>query len=103
LSYNHYQCVNLSNSQKTDAQLEEHMVEFDSDIKDFNTFVNNESRNYQANRLTEFDQQIMYQQLVKAYKKAQDKDFVVMIKCKDEQHEDGSASLIPAALINSSQ
>ena len=80
-------------------QLEERMTDFDSDIKAFNTFVNNELRNYRANSLTEFDSQVLYQQLVKAYKKAQDKDFVDMIKRKDEQHEDGSAPLTPALLM----
>jgi hypothetical protein len=33
------------------VQLEEHMAEFDSDIKAFNTFVNNELRKYQETAL----------------------------------------------------
>jgi predicted Fe-S protein YdhL (DUF1289 family) len=49
--------------------------------------------------LNKFDSQILFQQLVKAYNKAQDKDFIDMIKHKDEQHEDGSVALTPALLM----
>ena len=47
-------------------RLEDYMTEYNSDIKNFNTFVNNELRNFRANCQTEFDPQVLYQQLVKA-------------------------------------
>lgn len=89
--------VSMLVEQLTD--LETVMANVEYNISEFNTHVNSILRNFRANSATEFSPQVLYQQLIKAYRRSGDNDFDDFIRHTDEDHESGVQTQTPATLM----
>ena len=77
------------------------MSENDSDIKNFNTYVNNQKTAYYANKHQNYDDQVLLSSLFEAYKSCQDKGFVAYITRKEDDHNDGTTTMTSKVLMDS--
>ena len=76
------------------------MQDKDSNIKEFNTFVNNQLASYYAFKRQKYDSEILLTSLFTAYQSCDDKEFVKYITRKNEDHTDGITMTVSQLMEN---
>jgi hypothetical protein len=76
------------------------MSDVDSDIGKFNTNINTKLSSYYANKQSQFDSQVLLDQLFEAYGTVTDAEFRKYIMRKNDEHDEGTTVLTPEALMD---